>query len=164
MKPIKWHAVKYSLMARGGCQPPWLLCDIFRFIRDSFVARLKRWNLSEKSCSTSSHWARCTGAGQDSAEQGHAYWCDLCGSSMMKRSAREGCDPPEQLTFPTDRQTLTFVYCSMSTCWDVIIHLNISGKVPQCHLSLTDPPASCRVAVLSSVCSRLPFFLCSFSI
>lgn len=87
---------------------------------------------------------RCTGAGQDSAESGHAYWCDLCGSSMMKRSAGEACDPPEQVTFPSDRQTLTltFVYCSTSTCWDVIIHLNISGKVPQCHSPLTDPHAS----------------------
>lgn len=94
-------------------------------LADCSVACVKRRSLSEKSCSTSSLWVRCTGAGQDSAESGHAYWCDLCGSSMMKRSAGAAGDPPEQVTFPSDRQTLTltFVYCSTSTCWDVIIHI-----------------------------------------
>lgn len=58
----------------------------------------------EVSCDTFSGSLRCTERGQDLAEQGHIYWCELCGSSMMKRSGREGWDPSEQVTFLPDRQ------------------------------------------------------------
>lgn len=81
----------------------------------------KRWNLSDSSWRSSSRGPVRV--------RGGAYWRDLCGSSMMKRSSRQGCHPPEQVTFAAVWRTLTFVYCCMWSCRDVIIRPNISGEI-----------------------------------